>query len=253
LSEVGKKIRLKRIFRDNGKTLIVAMDHGMGGAIPSLERPLEVVQKVAAGGADAVLITLGILKQFYSKIPRDIGLVLSIPPDPRYIEIAVKAGVHAVKNTFFGSLRDRERLGLLGPLAVECEKWGMPLLAEIVPTDIEKGKRIYKVQEVKNAARIGAEFGADIIKTSYTGSAESFKEVVETCPIPITILGGAKMDTDREVLEIVKGVVDAGGSGVCFGRNIFQHRDPTAITRAIAKIIHEQADVEEASKELARL
>ena len=250
MASVGKETRLKRIFRDDGKTLIVAMDHGIVGALRGLESPLKVIEKVVTGGADAVLITLGTLRQLYRKIPRDTGLVLSIPPDPGYIETAAKAGVHAVKNTFFGSLQDRERLGLLGPLAIECEKWGMPLLAEIVPMDTEKQKHIYEAQEVKNAATIGAEFGADFIKTSYTGTAESFREVVEVCPIPVTIMGGAKMDTDREILETVKGSIDAGGSGVSFGRNIFQHRDPMAITRAIAKIIHEEADTEEALSSL---
>jgi len=250
MSRVGKEIRLKRIFRDDGRTLIVAMDHGIVRAVPGLERPLEVIEKVVAGGADAIMITLGILNQVYSKIPRNIGIVLSIPPDPRYVEIAAKASVHAVKNTFFGSLQDRERLELLASLAVECEKWGMPLLAEIVPMEIKGGKRIYKIEEAKDAARIGAEFGGDFIKTLYTGSRESFKEVVEACPVPVTILGGTKMDTDREVLQVVKGSIDAGGAGVCFGRNIFQHRDPTAITRAIAEIIHEDAEVEEALEKL---
>lgn len=250
MASVGKWTRLKRIFRDDGRTLIVAMDHGIVGAVQGLESPLKVIEKVVTGGADAVLITLGTLMQLHSKMPRDTGLVLSIPPNPRYIETAVKAGVHAVKNTFFGSLRDRERLRLLGPLAIECERWGMPLLGEIVPMDTEKRKYIYEAQEVKSAARIGAEFGADFIKTSFTGTAESFREVVEACPVPVTIMGGAKMDTDREILETVKGSIDGGGSGVSFGRNIFQHQDPTAITRAIAMVIHEEADTEEALSSL---
>lgn len=250
MSEIGKHIRLRRIFKEDGKTLIVAMDHGLGSSpVPKLERPLETIQKVAEGGADAILVSLGIIRRYYRELPRDIGLIMSIPPDPRYAELASTMGIHAVKNTFFGSLQD-EKLQLLHPLSVECENKGIPFLAEIVPMDMEQKKLLYDVDTIKVAARMGAEFGADFIKTSYTGDTETFKKVVEACPVPIVILGGAKMDNDRAVLETVKGAIDAGAAGVAFGRNIFQHKNPTAITRAIAKIIHEKAEVEEALKEL---
>lgn len=250
MDEIGKVLRLNRIFREDNKTLIVAMDHGLAPhPVPGLEKPLDTIGKVAKGGADAVLISWGILKKFYNEMPRNVGLILSIPPDPKFVRFASSIGVHAVKNTFFGSVED-ERLQLLHPLAVECERWGMPFLAEIGPMDVERKKLLYDTAQIKVAARMASEFGADFVKTNYTGSTESFREVVEACPIPIVIMGGEKMDNDRVVLETVKGAVDAGGAGVAFGRNIFQHRNPTAITRAIAKIIHEKATIEEALKEL---
>ncbi len=86
------------------------------------------------------------------------------------------------------------------------------------------------------------------VKTAYTGSPESFREVVRLCPVPVVILGGPKMDSDRELLEVVKGCTDAGGAGTSMGRNVFQHRDPKAVTAAICKIVHEEASVEEALK-----
>ena len=58
------------------------------------------------------------------------------------------------------------------------------------------------------------------------------------------------MDNDKVVLENVKGAMDAGAAGIAFGRNIFQHKNPSAITHAIASIIHDDADVEEALKAL---
>jgi DhnA family fructose-bisphosphate aldolase class Ia len=250
MGEVGKHLRLKRIFKEDGKTLIVAMDHGLGSRpVPGLERPLKTIQKVAEGGADAILVSYGIIKRYFRELPRDIGLILSIPADPRHVELASRIGVHAVKTTFFGSLKD-ERLQLLHQVSIECTDRGIPFLAEIVPMNVEKGEVLYDVDSVKVAARMGAEFGADFIKTCYTGSEVTFREVVEVCPVPVVIMGGAKMDDDRSVLEIVRGAIDAGGAGVAFGRNIFQHRSPTTITRAIAKIIHEGASVEEALKEL---
>ena len=116
--------------------------------------------------------------------------------------------------------------------------------------DPRTGEFMYETSQIKEAVRIAAEFGADLVKTNYTGSSKTFRDVVEFCHIPIVILGGARMDDDESVLENAKGAIDAGATGVAFGRNIFQHRNPTAMTRAIASIIHGNAGVEEAMKEL---
>ena len=54
------------------------------------------------------------------------------------------------------------------------------------------------------------------------------------------------METDRDILEMVKGSVEAGGSGVSIGRNAFQHSNPALIVKAISNIVHKNATVEEA-------
>jgi len=246
----GKIIRAKTIFRDDGKTVIVAMDQSFFfGNVSGLEDYLNTLQKVAKGGADAVLIGYGMIVKYCREIPKDLGLLMSLPmpQDPSYVQMATSVGAHGIKFTHFGSLSDTEKLKVLVPLGEECRKYGLVYLTEIVPTD-EKGKTI--IEDVPSAARIGAEAGADLIKTAYTGSVETFKKVTEICPVPVVILGGPKMDSDRAILETVRGMIDAGGAGVAFGRNIFQHRDPTAITRAICKIVHEDASVDDAMREL---
>jgi class I fructose-bisphosphate aldolase len=97
-----------------------------------------------------------------------------------------------------------------------------------------------------HVARLGAELGADIVKVSYTGSAESFRQVVSGCPVPVVIAGGPKMDSDRDILEMVKGSVDAGGAGISIGRNVFQHRNPSRMVGAMSLLVNENASVEEA-------
>jgi class I fructose-bisphosphate aldolase len=121
----------------------------------------------------------------------------------------------------------------------------MPVVAMMYPRG-EKIKDEYATDVVKHAARVGAEMGADIVKVSYTGSTESFREVVEGCFVPVVIAGGEKMDSDRDILEMVKGSLDAGGAGVSIGRNVFQHRTPENLVRAFAALIHENSSVEEA-------
>ena len=101
-----------------------------------------------------------------------------------------------------------------------------------------KVKNEYDVNAIKHAARVGAELGADIVKVPYSGSSESFCEVVEGCFVPVVIAGGEKMDTDEDILKMVTGAMAAGAAGVSIGRNVFQHQHPTKIVQDIAGIVH---------------
>jgi class I fructose-bisphosphate aldolase len=134
-----------------------------------------------------------------------------------------------------------------GHVSYEARTWGMPLLAMVYPRG-EKIKDEYDVKVIKHAARVGDEMGADLVKVSYTGSVESFKEVTEGSSVPVVIAGGPKMDSDRDILEMVRGSVDAGGAGVSIGRNVFQHRDPKRMVEAICAIVHDDKGVDEALK-----
>jgi len=242
----GKAIRWNHIFRNDGKAVIVAMDHSTRRVAPGLEDYVATVKKVAAGGADAILISYGNMLTHAKALPRNVGYVVGIPSPQRaeFVQEAAKAGADALKYTHFGGLRS-PNLNMVQPIAAACEEHGIVFMPEVVPQD-DKRNTLY--DQVRDAARLGQENGGDFIKTAYTGSVESFRKVVETCPIPIVILGGAKMDSDRDVLEVVKGAVDAGGAGTCMGRNVFQHKDPKAITQAMCMIVHEGASVDEAYK-----
>ncbi|MDP2973333.1 MAG: fructose-bisphosphate aldolase, partial [Deltaproteobacteria bacterium] len=136
-------------------------------------------------------------------------------------------------------------LGVVAKMAME---WGMPLLA-MMYTRGPKVESEYDVKMVKHAARAGAELGADIVKVPYTGSPESFREVVEGCFVPVVIAGGEKMSTDKDILEMVEGAMMAGGAGVSIGRNVFQHKDPSKIVQAISKLVHHGSMVEEVLKD----
>ena len=103
----------------------------------------------------------------------------------------------------------------------------------------------YDVKWVKHAARVGAELGADIVKVVYTGSPETFREVVEGCFVPVVIAGGEKMGNDHEILEMIRGALAAGGAGVSIGRNVFQHKDPVRIVQTISQIVHNGSRMEE--------
>jgi class I fructose-bisphosphate aldolase len=162
------------------------------------------------------------------------------------VEEAIKLGADAVSiHVNIGNGSEKEMLSDLGLVCRHARDWGMPVLAMMYPRG-EKIKNEYDAAVIKHVARLGAELGADIIKVSYTGSVESFREVVRGCPVPVVIAGGPKMNSDREILEMVKDSIEAGGAGVSIGRNIFQHRDPARMVGAISLIVHENASVDEA-------
>ena len=259
---LGKKIRMERIInRNTGKTVIVPMDHGISvGPIDGLQDMKTIIQTVADGGANATVIHKELVGEGHRKKGRDIGLIIhlsastNLSPYPNAktlvcsVEEAVKLGADAVSiHVNIGNGGEKEMLNDFGRVSYEARTWGMPLLAMIYP----RGKKIkneYDVKFIKQAARVGDEMGADIVKVSYTGSVETFKEVVSGCSIPVVIAGGPKMNSDIEILEMVKGSIDAGGSGVSIGRNVFQHRDPACMVKAIAAIVNDEKSVEDAMK-----
>jgi len=264
MSLIGKSIRLERIVnRQTKKTVIVPMDHGVSvGPIKGLVKLSEMVDKVAEGGANAVLGHKGLPLYGHRRYGRDIGLILHlsgssiISPDPNNkvlvatVEEALIMGADAVSVQInVGADDESEMLKTLGFVSQECMKWGMPLVAMMYPRG-RKVKSENDTEAVKLSARIGAELGADIVKTNYTGNIDTFKEVVDGCPAPVVVAGGPRMETNKDVLQMVWEATQAGGAGASIGRNVFQAPDPTKMVRAIVKIVHEGYSVEEALKEL---
>jgi len=257
--EIGKRIRLERIInRDTGKTVIVPMDHGVSmGPIKGIIDLQKTVNEVAEGGANAVVLHKGMVSFGHRGYGKDVGLILhlsastSLGPDPNEkvlvasVEEAIKLGADAVSiHVNIGSKTETAQLKRLGEISRCCREWGMPLLAMMYP----RGEGINQFDEkaVALAARVGAELGADIVKTNFTGSIESFRRVVEGCPVPVVVAGGEKMDSDEDILKMVEMAMEAGAAGVAIGRNIFQAESPRLMTKAISMIVHENVGWEKA-------
>jgi len=267
MSETGKQLRLERIInRKTGKTIIVPMDHGVSvGPIKGLVDMPKTVNNVAEGGANAVLVHKGLIRSGHRGYGKDIGLIMhlsgstSLSPDPNNkvlvatVEEALKLGADAVSvHINIGAKEEADMLVKLGKVSKQCADWGMPLIAMMYP----RGKKIkseHDVEVVKISARVGAELGADIVKTNYTGDIDSFKDVVKGCPIPVIIAGGPKMNTPTDVLQMVHDAIGAGAAGTSIGRNVFQHSNPTGMCAAISEIVHNKATVAEAKKELTHM
>jgi class I fructose-bisphosphate aldolase len=235
------------------------MDHGVSvGPIQGLIDMKAIVQAVANGGSNAVIMHKGLVRSSHRESGKDVGLIihlsgstsLSIYPNAKTlvcsVEEAIKIGADAVSiHINLGDELERIMLKDMGQVAKDASDWGMPLVAMVYPRG-EKVKNEYDVNAIKHAARVGSELGADLVKVSYTGSPESFAQVVQGCHVPVLIAGGPKMDSDEDILKMVHGAIQAGASGVSIGRNIFQHRNPELMVKAMSKIVHENSTLEEA-------
>lgn len=258
----GKNVRLERIMdRSTGNCVIVPMDHGISiGPTPGLYDMKSTVDAVANGGATAVLMHKGLIRYSYRSSGRDIGLILHLSASTDLgvtsnskvlvatVEEAIKTGADAVSvHINVGAETEPEMLADVGRISRDCSEWGMPLLVMAYARGPKIGSQ-YDPQAVAHAARVATELGADVVKCSYTGDPDSFREVVRGALAPVVIAGGPKMDSDEAILRMVYDSIEAGGHGVSIGRNVFQHRNVEGMTRAISDIVLRGYSVEESMK-----
>ena len=250
--------RLNNIFAADGRAVIVALDHGLiDGPCEGFEDPARTINQVVEGGADAILTSYGIANRFAAELSR-VGLIirgdgaatnLGTPSDGSAsslfftVEEALRVGADALVVTAMpGCEKEESTLANLSRMTREAHKWGMPVLGEMVPGGFDGTPETRGTEAVSIAARLGAELGADFIKAPYT---ENFGEVTSKTFAPVVILGGSKGD-ERAMLSNISEAVAAGAVGVAIGRNVFQCDDPTAMTAAIAAVVHEGATVDAA-------
>ncbi|MHC3437271.1 2-amino-3,7-dideoxy-D-threo-hept-6-ulosonate synthase [Natrialbaceae archaeon A-gly3] len=254
----GTSARLDRIGTD-GKYVIVPMDHGITlGAVDGLRDIESTIDAVTRGGADAVLTQKGIAPRVHEN-KNGKGYIVhlnastSIGPDSNdkrltgTVEEAIRAGADAVSfHINVGSNHEPDQITQLSEVTAEAARFGLPVLAMAYARgpDVEGDDP----EALGHAVRLAEELGADVVKTGYSGDAESFEHVTESTRLPVVIAGGSR-GTDRETIEMVRGAMDAGGAGISMGRSIFQHEDPEAIARAVSAVIHDDLETDDALEE----
>lgn len=260
VSELGKKVRMQRLFsRGSGRILVIALDHAIGwGVIPGIEDIHKVVNAMVEAGADALTVLRGTAIRV---MPKHAGKT------PFILKATTFSPMHPCYDTRVGSVRDAVRLGAdavavgatlcgedqaqllsqLADFAMEADSVGMPTVTHIYPKgNLISDKERYSAKWVAYAARAAAEIGMDIVKTYYTGDPASYAEVIKACPAKVVVSGGPKLPTVKDVFVMTKDAIDTGAAGVTYGRNVWQADDPIKMVRALAHIIHDGGTVEEA-------
>ncbi|NMC29635.1 MAG: hypothetical protein GYA45_06155 [Pelolinea sp.] len=255
--EFGKQRRMQRIFKADGRTLIVAMDHAayMPDVVVGLQDPGRYIQEIHAAGADAVMTTLGTIRKIQAKI-LDFPVILSMesgyPNIEDFVAQGLKLGVDMLKCMVYPfSSEDPSSLNNFARLANAADAWSMPVMAEVFPGGMNGGKEWNTVEKLSSCVRVTAEAGADVIKTFYLDAGGDFSRVVENSLVPLVVLGGVKSDAPLPLLERIALCLEKGACGVAIGRNIWAHKAPAAMTRAIAAVVHEGTSVGDAVKYLS--
>jgi class I fructose-bisphosphate aldolase len=269
----GKLIRLNRLFDARSqRSVTVAIDHGIGGMPAGLESPREALAAVLAGEPDGLILTPGLLKscsELFTGRGRpalyaaaDVAPGSTFPGGPgggeEYrlmagVEELLRLGADGVKMLLiFGresATAHADNVERIAAMARACESWGVPLMVEPVlwGRKVPEAERLHP-RLIQSIARIAIELGADLLKVPYPQDLEAYRRLVEASPVPVLVLGGARAETERDMLTRVADSLAAGGRGVAFGRNVFQHPNPAAVVRALRALTHEGLDVEAAVK-----
>ena len=257
--DAGISARLDRIGTD-GRIVNIPMDHGITiGATDGLREIETTIDAVTRGGADSVLTQKGLARRVHPN-KNDAGYIVhvnastTIGPDANdkrvtsTAEEAVRAGADAVSfHINVGSDHEPGQIEDLAELTADAHRFGLPVLA----MTYARGPGVTEddAGSLAHAVRLGEELGADVVKTAYSGDSESFERVTAATACPVIVAGGSPR-ANEEMLEQVRGAMDAGAAGVSMGRSAFQHDDPEAFVGAVARIVHEDASAESALDDL---
>jgi len=267
------KYRLNRFLSADGRCLDVAIDHGFFGEasfLTSIENMERAVRAVVEAAPDAIQLAVGQARLLQSLPGRKPALVLRTDianvygkqlPERLFsvvIDDAVEQAVRLDAACLCVNLFDLEdapdvheqcvrNIAALKPAA---DRYGMPLMVE--PLVMKRGGSGYGVngdkEKIRTLVRQAVELGADVVKADPTDDLNDYHEVIEVAaPVPVLVRGGGKV-SDEEVLRRTHAVLEQGAKGIVYGRNIIQHENPPAMTRALMAVVHEGASPEEAAR-----
>jgi len=251
---LGKRIRLQRIFaHPSGRLCSVAIDHFIGyqrGLPQGLTNLPATLAELAPAHPDAITMGKGPARSTFEPYAGRIPLIVSsvyFTPDDAVIEqvatpqealllgadaIAVAIGVRGPQ--------EGKYLKLLAGVVEKADRINLPVMAHIYPRDFSDTPHIaHDPENVLWAVRCGIECGADVIKTPFTGDADSFRDIVNTSPVSVVAAGGPRAETLEQALEAMSQVVASGARGATIGRNIWGAPDPARALRAFQAVIHD--------------
>jgi DhnA family fructose-bisphosphate aldolase class Ia/ubiquinone/menaquinone biosynthesis C-methylase UbiE len=240
----GKDRRLKRIFQNNGKALIVPLDHGVAmGPMEGIEKICETVKRVLSSGADGVILHKGMARFVVDYIPENkvLGIHLNAGTNLGG-ENGKKSQVCSVKDAMYfgadfvsyhlnlGTDEEMDYFSEIEKIQTKCNTYGLPLLGMLyVDNELDDFSLLH-------AIRVAEELGFDIVKVWRPKNVDILHRAVEQTHIPILIAGG-KVENSEVFVEEAKKINEAGVAGFAVGRNIFSVKNSESIIKSICEII----------------
>jgi DhnA family fructose-bisphosphate aldolase class Ia len=264
LTNIGKKLRMRRVFR-GGKALVLPLDHPIYfGPQPGTESPAKLLALARDCGATAVLLTAGALRQAVDEVG-DLGVILRIDATISQIggpdtvmhllhspeEAAALGADMVVVNCYLGLgdvAIESELLKKLASVSAHCERIGLPLCGEIIPrvSYADKTRTSPTSADLATAIRMGLEYGCDVVKTVYNGDPAGYAKAVATGHLPVIMAGGPKGEGDEAIFHQLHEAMTHGASGAAIGRRVWGSPHPAASLKAIRSIVMEGASAKDA-------
>jgi fructose-bisphosphate aldolase, class I len=266
-----------------GTLLVLPIDQGLEhGPVdffsnPDALDPQYQYDLAREGKFSAIALHIGLAEKYFHEYAGDVPLILklngktTIPGDAQAfspltgtVEDAVRLGAEAVGYTIYvGSpAQDRDFLQFL-EVRKEAQRLGMPLIVWAYPRGEAVAKKGGKesLYAIDYAARVAHELGADVVKLNYPVASdkdsespapyntlrlppsEAFRKVVQSAGRSLVLVSGGEKVEDAELLRKVRSSMDAGATGIIFGRNLWQRPKAEALrlTRELHAIFREYA------------
>ncbi len=242
----GKQVHMRRLFREDGRAMVVALDHAQWkGPIQGLVPMARAVRAVVDGGADGLILNPGAARDCGDIYAGRCALIVRITGASTEknssfdyhrgicsVRQAVRLGADAViAMGFVGGSGEAASLALLAQIAEDCSQYAMPLVAEMLPAEPD---RFQDPEWIATGARVAYELGADIVK-AYTTGTTADAQIIEGCEVPFLAAGGAK---SSQPTEIAAQAILHGAAGIAFGRNVFEATTPQSVVEELAAIVH---------------
>ena len=244
----------------NGTAMFLPYDQGLEHGPrdfftnPAAADPAYIVRLAVEGGFNGVAMQVGNAEKFYTDVAGQVPLILKLngrtelPPSDAplspltaSVRDAVRLGADAVGYTLYvGSARQVEDFAQFRAVREDAQTYGMPIIVWAYPrgSSVQAAGGQDSFYAVDYAARTAAELGADVVKVNFpdptatTGvkppydgrytTVQALAAVMASAGRALVVFsGGSKVD-DETVLTRTREAMDAGATGVIYGRNIWQ-------------------------------
>lgn len=220
-----------KLFSNNGKLFVLAIDHAQCGVVPGLEKPRDILNNLADSQLDGYIVNIGLAGQMAQDNLVNKKLILrtsfggsalctefsNVHKNHVSPKLALEYGADAVLMMMTMGKDDFKSIQDAAQAIDDYHQLGIPVIVEILSADFDN-TATFNIQY--NGARVAAELGADVVKLFYT---EDFDKVVSSCPVPVILAGGAK---GKDIKDVAKTALTQGVKGFAFGRNLFQAENP---------------------------
>ncbi|APW99769.1 aldolase [Halobiforma lacisalsi AJ5] len=245
------------IVRD-GKSLILAMDHGLEHGptdfeeVPEKLDPSTVFDTATHDAVTAMAVQKGIAEGYYPSYGDDVNLLAKVNGTSNLwmgeydsavnwsVDYAAEIGADAVGFTLYGgSNHEVEMAEEFRDVQEAAREHDLPVVMWSYPRG-QGLKNDTKPEVISYATRLGLELGADIAKVKYPGSPDAMEHACKSAGDMKVVMSGGSKTSDYEFLSTVEAAISAGAKGLAVGRNVWQREDPTRILDALEKVIFEE-------------